>query len=63
MTPALQDFYPLVMDSIRIQPEPQRIAHLEAKERGDPPFVGIAPGIVNREMYLELMKSQVKVCY
>lgn len=61
MAPALLDFYPLVMDSIRIQPEPQRLAHLEAKEKGEPTFVGVAPGIHNREMYLELMKSQVKV--
>jgi transformation/transcription domain-associated protein len=60
MTSALLDFYPLVMESIRIQPEPQRKAHEEAKERGEI-FVGVAAGIHNREMYTELIKAQVKV--
>lgn len=60
MAPAMLDFYPLVMDSIRIQPEPQRLAHLEAKERGEI-FVGVANGIKNRDMYTELVKAQVKV--
>jgi transformation/transcription domain-associated protein len=58
--PALSDFYPLVMDSIRIQPEPQRVAYEEAKARNEI-FVGVADGIVNREIYTELIKSQVKV--
>jgi transformation/transcription domain-associated protein len=56
--PALLDFYPLVMESIKIQPEPQRVAHLE--ERGEI-FVGIASGITNREVYTDLIKAQVKV--
>lgn len=60
MQPAMLDFYPLVMESIKIQPEPQRIAHAEAKERGET-FVGVAQGITNREMYAELIKAQVKV--
>ncbi|KAL1410016.1 transcription-associated protein 1 [Vanrija albida] len=59
MGPAMLDFYPLVMESIKIQPEPQRVAHQEAKERGDI-FVGVASGITNREMYTELIKTQVK---
>ena len=60
MQPAMLDFYPLVMESIKIQPEPQRVAHLEAKEKGEI-FVGVATGINNREMYAELIKAQVKV--
>ena len=60
MKGAMLDFYPLVMDSIKIQPEPQRKAHEEAKERGEV-FVGVAAGIQNREMYTELIKAQVKV--
>jgi transformation/transcription domain-associated protein len=59
MKGAMLDFYPLVMDSIKIQPEPQRKAHEEAKERGGV-FVGVAAGIQNREMYTELIKAQVK---
>lgn len=59
MGPAMLDLSPLVMESIKIQPEPQRIAHHEAKERGEI-FVGVAPGISNREMYTELIKTQVK---
>lgn len=60
MTSAMLDFYPLVMESIRIQPEPQRKAHEDAKEKGEI-FVGVAAGIHNREMYTELIKAQVKV--
>jgi len=60
MQPAMLDFYPLVMESINIQPEPQRVAYLEAKEKGEI-FVGVASGIVNRDMYAELIKAQVKV--
>jgi len=60
MQPAMLDFYPLVMESIKIQPEPQRVAYLEAKEKGET-FVGVASGIVNRDLYTELIKSQVKV--
>ena len=60
MAPALLEFYPLVMESIRIQPEPQRLAQAEAKEQGEI-LVGMASGIVNTEMYAELIKSQVKV--
>ncbi|WWC92285.1 uncharacterized protein L201_007239 [Kwoniella dendrophila CBS 6074] len=59
MQTAMLDFYPLVIDSIKIQPEPQRLAHLEAKEKGEI-FVGVAAGIGNREMYAELIKAQVK---
>ncbi|WRT70688.1 uncharacterized protein IL334_007686 [Kwoniella shivajii] len=59
MQTAMLDFYPLVIDSIKIQPEPQRLAHLEAKEKGEI-FVGVANGIGNREMYAELIKAQVK---
>ncbi|WWD20697.1 hypothetical protein CI109_105173 [Kwoniella shandongensis] len=59
MQTAMLDFYPLVIDSIKIQPEPQRIAHLEAKEKGEI-FVGVANGVGNREMYAELIKAQVK---
>jgi hypothetical protein len=55
------DFYPLVMESIKIQPEPQRLAHAEAKERGEI-FTGVAPAITNRDVYAELIKAQVKVC-
>lgn len=62
MTSAMLDFYPLVMESIRIQPEPQRKAHEDAKERGEI-FVGVAAGIHNREMYTELIKAQVKVSF
>lgn len=60
MGQAMLDFYPLVMESIKMQPEAQRLAHLEAKERGEL-FVGVASGITNREMYTELLKAQVKV--
>ena len=60
MQPAMLDFYPLVMESIKIQPEPQRLAHAEAKEKGEI-FVGVATGINNRDMYAELVKAQVKV--
>lgn len=59
MGPAMLDLSPLVMESIKIQPEPQRVAHAEAKERGEI-FVGVAPGITNRDMYTELIKTQVK---
>jgi transformation/transcription domain-associated protein len=48
------------MDMIQIQPETQRIAFEEAKERGVT-FVGVAPGTHNREMFAELIKAQVKV--
>ena len=61
MQQAMAEFYPLVIDSIKIQPEPQRAAQAEANERGET-FVGVAPGIHNREMYTELIKAQVKVC-
>lgn len=61
MQTAMLDFYPLVIDSIKIQPEPQRLAHLEAKEKGET-FVGVASGITNREMFAELVKAQVKAC-
>lgn len=60
MKSAMLDFYPLVMDSIKIQPEPQKKAHADAKERGEV-FVGVADGIQNREMFTELIKAQVKV--
>ena len=60
MQPAMLDFYPLVMESIKIQPEPQRLAHAEAKERGEI-FTGVAPAITNRDVYAELIKAQVKV--
>lgn len=60
MQPAMLEFYPLVMESIKIQPEPQRVAYLEAKERGEM-FVGVAAGITNRDLYTELIKAQVKV--
>ncbi|BEJ12109.1 hypothetical protein CspHIS471_0205690 [Cutaneotrichosporon sp. HIS471] len=59
MGPTMLDLSPLVMESIKIQPEPQRLAHLEAKERGEI-FVGVAPSITNREMYTELIKTEVK---
>jgi transformation/transcription domain-associated protein len=62
MPAAMLDFYPLVMESIRIQPEPQRKAHEDAKEKGEV-FVGVAAGIHNREMYTELIKAQVKVSH
>lgn len=60
MAVVMDDFYPLVMQMIQIQPEPQRVAYEEAKEKGQT-FIGIAPGIVNREMFAELVKAQVKV--
>lgn len=60
MNTAMLEFYPLVMESIKIQPEPQRLAHEEAEARGDI-FVGVASGITNRDMYAELIKAQVKV--
>jgi transformation/transcription domain-associated protein len=60
MTAAMPDFYPLVIDNIKIQPEPQRVAYKEAQERGEI-FIGVSPGIQNREMYAELLRSQVKV--
>ncbi|ODN82926.1 hypothetical protein L202_01173 [Cryptococcus amylolentus CBS 6039] len=59
MQTAMLDFYPLVIDSIKIQPEPQRLAHQEASEKGEI-FVGVASGITNREMFAELVKAQVK---
>ncbi|WVN89695.1 uncharacterized protein L203_104925 [Cryptococcus depauperatus CBS 7841] len=59
MQTAMVDFYPLVIDSIKIQPEPQRLAHQESKEKGEI-FVGVANGINNREMFAELVKAQVK---
>ena len=59
MQPAMLDFYPLVMESIKIQPEPQRLAHQEAADKGEI-FVGVASGITNRDMYAELIKAQVK---
>ena len=60
MQQAMLDFYPLVMESIKIQPEPQRLAHAEAAEKGEI-FVGVANGINNREVYAEIIKAQVKV--
>ena len=60
MHTAMLDFYPLVMESIQIQPEPQRLAYLEAKEKGEL-FVGVANGIINRDMYADLIRAQVKV--
>lgn len=59
MQSAMKDFYPLVMESIRIQPEPQKQAYAEAKAKGEI-FTGVADGIKNREMYAEVIKSQVK---
>lgn len=57
--PAMKDFYPLVMESIAIQPEPQRLAYLAAQAKGDT-FCGVSPAIKNREMYTEVIKAQVK---
>jgi transformation/transcription domain-associated protein len=57
--PALLEFYPLVMDSIKLQPEPQRIAYEEAKAKGEI-FVGVASGVGDRTMYADLIKAQVK---
>lgn len=62
MAVVMEEFYPLVMDMIQIQPEPQRIAYEEAKAKGET-FIGIANGISNREMFAELVKAQVKVSY
>lgn len=59
MLPAMKDFYPLVMESIAIQPEPQRLAYLAAQAKGEI-FSGVADGIKNREMYTEVIKAQVK---
>lgn len=59
MENAMKDFYPLVMESIAIQPEPQRLAYAAAKEKGII-FTGVAEGIKNREMYTEVIKAQVK---
>ncbi|KAJ9105954.1 hypothetical protein QFC19_003288 [Naganishia cerealis] len=59
MENAMKDFYPLVMESIAIQPEPQRLAYVAAKEKGMI-FTGVAEGIKNREMYTEVIKAQVK---
>nr|XP_019007357.1 transformation/transcription domain-associated protein [Kwoniella pini CBS 10737]OCF46138.1 transformation/transcription domain-associated protein [Kwoniella pini CBS 10737] len=59
MQTAMLDFYPLVIESIKIQPEPQRLAHEEAQKKKEI-FVGVANGITNREMYAELIKAQVK---
>lgn len=56
----MEEFYPLVMDMIQIQPEPQRIAYEEAKEKGQT-FIGVAANIGNRDMFAELVKAQVKV--
>jgi len=61
MQGAMKDFYPLVMDSIALQPEPQRKAYQAAEEKGQI-FTGVAEGIHNREMYTEIIKAQVKVC-
>lgn len=61
MQGAMKDFYPLVMDSIALQPEPQRKAYRAAEEKGQI-FTGVAEGIHNREMYTEIIKAQVKVC-
>ena len=60
MQGAMKDFYPLVMDSIALQPEPQRKAYQAAEEKGQI-FTGVADGIHNREMYTEIIKAQVKV--
>lgn len=60
MQGAMKDFYPLVMDSIALQPEPQRKAYKAAEEKGQV-FTGVAEGIHNREMYTEIIKAQVKV--
>lgn len=60
MSGAMKDFYPLVMDSIALQPEPQRKAYQAAEEKGQI-FTGVAEGIHNREMYTEIIKAQVKV--
>ncbi|KAL7422906.1 transcription-associated protein 1 [Cryptotrichosporon argae] len=59
MSTAMLDFYPLVFESIKIQPEPQRIAHEKAKEKGEI-FVGVSEDITNREFYADLIKAQVK---
>ena len=61
MQPAMLDFYPLVMESIAIQPEPQRLAHVKAKEANEI-FVGVAEDIppASRDMYAELIRAQVK---
>lgn len=59
MQSAMKDFYPLVMESIRIQPEPQKQAYADAKAKGQV-FTGVADAIKNREMYTEVIKAQVK---
>jgi hypothetical protein len=62
MQGAMKDFYPLVMESIALQPEPQRRAYQLAEEKGEV-FTGVADGIHNREMYTEVIKAQVKVSH
>ena len=63
---AMLDFYPLVIESIKIQPEPQKWAHANAAEKGEL-FVGVADGVNegprSRDMYAELIKAQVKVSH
>lgn len=60
MKGAMKDFYPLVMESISLQPEPQRQAY-KAASANNQIFTGVAAGIKNREMYTEVIKAQVKV--
>ena len=58
--PYIKDYFPLVMECLTLQAEPQRLAYIEAAGRNEL-FVGIAEGITNRELYTELIVAQVKV--
>ncbi|CDZ98369.1 Histone acetyltransferase SAGA, TRRAP/TRA1 component, PI-3 kinase superfamily [Phaffia rhodozyma] len=57
--PYIKDYFPLVMECLTLQAEPQRRAYLASAEKGEI-FVGVAEGITNRELYQEFIVAQVK---
>jgi transformation/transcription domain-associated protein len=54
----LLNFKPL--KALTLQPEAQKLAHMEASENGEI-FVGVSPNIKNRVAYSEFKALQVKV--
>lgn len=53
-------FVPLIKDMLQLQAAPQRMAHEQAKLRGEN-FTGVSPNIKNRVAFGELVTAQVKV--
>ncbi|KXS11669.1 hypothetical protein M427DRAFT_158085 [Gonapodya prolifera JEL478] len=55
----IEQFVPLIINVLALQPNAQKIAHDEAAERGEI-FVGVSPNIKNRGAYGEFKSMQIK---